>query len=313
MKQKSPLRKRWRPIAAYAVVFVAVSLMLCNLVTDAWVTRYDETAPRDPVSGYLEGMTPRTLGPDDATRAVLFVHGFVGAQSNFNTVPDAAAARGWHVKTMRLPGHGTSPRDFEQTTAEELIAGVHAEIEALNRQFETVVVVAHSLGGALSILAVSEEPVDGLVLCAPYFGLRYNRILGISTDWLIRRAALFIRWVPGRPGNGPVADPEGRKHIDCYGWIPLAGALTALEVKKRVNQPEVLGSLRIPVLAIHSTGDTVTSQPATARAVEKMVHAPVKTYWLERPDHVLFWDYEKEAVQERIIEFIEEIAHHDPD
>ncbi len=175
-------------------------------------------------------MTPRKLGPENSRNAVLFVHGFSGAQSNFNTLPEAVAQAGWYVETLCLPGHGTSPRDFERTSEEDLVKGVRDAIISLKSRYPRVVVVGHSMGGALSTIAAAEEPVDGLVLCAPYFGLHYKRVLGINTEWLARRLALVVRWLPGRPGRGPVARPEGRKHIECYGWVPTAAALTALDI-----------------------------------------------------------------------------------
>ena len=299
--------RRIRPLIAYGVVFVIVALVLFNFITDHRVSRYEANAAREPGTPYLEGMAPRTLGPADADKAVLFVHGFIGAQSNFAQLPDAVAESGWHVETMRLPGHGTSPRDFERTTADELEAGVLDAVRALKADYETVVIVGHSMGGALSTLVAAQEPVDGLVLCAPYFGLTYQRILGINTNWLAKRTALVIRWLPGRPGNGPVAKPSGRAHIDCYGWIPTAGTLTALEVSERANREAVLGTVTGPVFAIHSRNDSVTSHEATAEALKKITSASVQTTWLERSDHVIFWDYEAEQVTKEIVTFLKEL------
>ncbi len=292
---------------AYGIVFVVVSLVLFNFVTDHLVSRYEANAAREPGTPYLEGMAPRSLGPADATKAVLFVHGFIGAQSNFAQLPDTVAESGWHVETLRLPGHGTSPRDFERTTADELEAGVRDAVRALKADYDTVVLVGHSMGGALSTLVAAREPVDGLVLCAPYFGLTYDHLLGIPTDWLAKRLALVVRWLPGRPGNGPVAKPSGRAHIDCYGWIPTAGTLTALEVQERANDAAVLEAVTGPVFAIHSRNDSVTSSEATATALEKMTRASVQTTWLERSDHVIFWDYEAEQVAKEIVTFLKEL------
>lgn len=306
MKAGNKGRKKWRAWLAYGVVFLTVSLLLFNFVTDAMVTRYDATEPRDQSTGLLAGMVPRSLGPVGSQHAVLFVHGFSGAQSNFATLPDAAAEAGWYVETMRLPGHGTSPRDFERITGDELVEGVRDAIVSLKARYTTVIVVSHSMGGALATLAVAQEPVDGLVLCAPYFGLTWNRILGVPTGWLAQRIAPVIRWIPGRPGNGPVAKPEGRKHIQCYGWIPMAAALTALEISNRANAPDVLEAINMPVLAIHSAGDSVTAKAATEKAIGGMTNAQVQSLWLTRSDHVIFWDYDAVAVQERIIEFLRE-------
>ncbi len=305
---KQAKKKHWRPRIAYGIMATIVAVVLFNLVADWLVTRYDAKANRDHKSGILAGASPRILGTKSSERAVLFVHGFIGDQSNFNVLPDAVANAGWYVETLRLPGHGTSPREFERTTADELIAGVREAVLALKEDHETVVVVGHSMGGALSTLVAGEVPVDGLVLCAPYFGLTYNHLLGVDTDWLAHRLATIVRWLPGRPNHGPVAKPEGRAHVQCYGWIPMKGVLTALTLCEQANDATLLTQITAPVLAIHSTGDSVTSYDATQAALEKMTGASTEMHLLEKSDHVIFWDYDEEEVTEAVLGFLEEVA-----
>lgn len=304
---KERLRQRWRRWLAYAFVGGIVGMMLLNLFFDHLVTRYERTASRDPGSPYLQGARPRDLGAPETGRAVLFVHGFIGAQSNFNDLPDRVAAAGWFVRTMRLPGHGTSPRDFERTTADDLVDGVLAELRALKTRFPVVVVVGHSMGGALATLAAAEEPVDGLILCAPFFDLTWNRILWIPTEQVIASLAPVARWVPGRPGGGPVNKKENRRHIDCYRWIPSQGGLAALEVGRRARSPELCRRIKAPLLLIHSRIDSVTSQKASEKLLPAFGSERKEKIWLETSDHVIFWDYEEEAVANAVLAFLQEV------
>lgn len=280
---------------------------LMNLLFDHLVTRYENTAPRDPGSPYLQGSTPRELGPEEAPGAVLFVHGFIGAQSNFNDLPDQVAAAGWFARSMRLPGHGTSPRDLERTTADELIAGVVSEIRTLREGFPTVVVVGHSMGGALSVIAAAREPVDGLILCSPYFELTWSGVFGIPAGRLLESLSPILRWMPARPNGGPVALKENRKFIDYYRWIPVQGALTAWDVGRQARSPEVCGGIEVPLLAIHSRNDTVTSPDATARVLPRFGSETREIIWLEESDHVIFWDYEHEIVASAVLAFLKEV------
>lgn len=304
---------RWRPLLAYGLVSLAVLTTLFNLVADPLVSRYERDAPRDPGSPYLKGMTPRELGPADSTRAVLFVHGFIGGQSNFHDLPDRVAAEGWHVRAMRLPGHGTGPRNFERCSADDMLAGVLAEVRGLKKRFGTVVVVGHSMGGALATLAAAEEPVNGLVLCSPFFGLTLGHELGIPAERIIRTAATVLRWVPGRPGYAPVNKVENRPFVDAYHWIPVQGGLAALTLAERANAPELLGRIQAPLLLIHSRADTVTSPDAAGAALARFGSASKKIIWLEKSDHVIFWDYEESTVVESVLCYLKEVENHDPD
>lgn len=306
-------RYRWRSLLACGFVFLAVMLTVFNLVSDPMVTRYERRAARDPGSPFLKGMSPRTLGSADCGRAVLFIHGFTGGQSNFHDLPDRVAAEGWYVRTMCLPGHGTSPRDFERTSADAMTAGVLEEVRKLKSGFPRVVLVGHSMGGALATLVAAEAEVDGLVLCSPFFGLSLDDTLGISTAGIIRAAATLLRWVPGRPGHGPVNKVENRPFIDAYEWIPSQGGLAALDLCDRANAADVLRRIQAPLLLIHSRADTVTSPRAAEAAVERMASASREIIWLEKSDHVIFWDYEESTVVDSVLRYLKEVEHHDPD
>jgi carboxylesterase len=304
---------RWRPLLAYGFISLVILLTLSNLVMDRLVSGYERNASRDPGSPFLKGMTPREMGPENSTRAVLFVHGFIGAQSNFNDLPDEVAAAGWHVRTIRLPGHGTSPHDHEQTSADAMIAGVLDEVRSLKERFATVVVVAHSLGGALATLAVAEEPVDGLILCSPFFGLSLEHEWGLPAQRMIRSASTVLRWIPGRPGFAPVNKIENRPFVDAYHWISVKGGLTALEVGERARSPEILSRIQTPVLLIHSYGDTVTSPSAAGEALSHWGSDAREFIWLEKSDHVIFWDHDEATVVESVLRYLKEVENHDPD
>ncbi len=66
-----------RPYVLYAVIIVVMLGYGCSLVTDQLVSRYEANTPRD-ADGWLADGGPIYLGPADASRAVLMVHGFSG-------------------------------------------------------------------------------------------------------------------------------------------------------------------------------------------------------------------------------------------
>lgn len=278
---------------AFAALVIVVVVVAVPKVAEGRVKEYDLQAKRDPKTGYLAGMGPRELGPENSPRAVLFVHGFSGSPSNYNDLPDALARDGWRVRCMVTPGHGTSPYDFEATTGDEMLEGVLKELRALKATHEKVVIVGHSLGGALVTLAVAREPVDAAILCAPFFGLTIDETSPISVRQFADVASPWLRWIPRDENSEPVAFAPNRKHINSYKWISGEAGVTALGVGDRVYSEGAIDKMTCPVLLIHSLADHVNSPKASAAAFERFPSVDKRAVWLKKSDHVIFWDYER--------------------
>lgn len=302
----SRLQRMWRlrPLPFYGFVALVVALIFYSFWADRRVTAFDEATPRDPETGIVRGAEPRWLGPEDSPRAALLVHGFIGTPQNYNTLPDAIAARGWRVHAMLLPGHGTTPRDFERTSADDLIDAVRDAVRDLRARHETVVLVGHSMGGAIATLVAAEKAVDGLVLCSPYFRITREPPFGPTLGFWARLFAPAVRWVPGNTGNAPVNQPENKDKVLSYGWVPVRGALAALEIGARVNAPDVAPRVTAPTLLVHSLADTVTHARSAERALGRFSSTAKYAMLLERSDHVIFWDYEARDAEVAILDFL---------
>ncbi len=306
MSAAERLRRIWRlrPLLLYAFITLIVAGLAYSFWADSAVTRTDKATPRDATTGVITGAEPRWLGPEDSTRAVLLVHGFIGTPQNYNTLPDAIAAQGWRVHAMLLPGHGTSPRDFERTSADQLQAGVLEAARALRAKYPTVVLVGHSMGGALVTLAAAHEPVDGLVLCSPFFGLTTERVLGLKVTAWANILAPALRWVPGRYDGAPVNLPENKDKVLSYQWVPTQAALAAFEIGRRANQPAIASAITMPALLIHSTLDKVTAFNSAEGALARFATQEKSTVTLTKSDHVLFWDYEAPETEAAVLKFL---------
>lgn len=300
------LRRLWRlrPLLLYTFMSLVVLGLAYSFWADHAVSQTDKATPRDPKTGIILGAEPRWLGPEDSTRAVLMVHGFIGTPQNYNTLPDAIAAQGWRVHVMLLPGHGTSPRDFERTSADQLQDGVLDAARKLHAKYPTVVLVGHSMGGALVTLAASKEPVDGLILCAPFFGLTTERVLGMEVASWAKLLSPALRWLPGRKNGAPVNMPEHRDKVLSYRWVPTQAALAAFEVGRRANTPEVAQAITMPTLLIHSTLDKVTGFNSSEAALERFATKDKDTVTLTKSNHVIFWDYEAPETEAAVLKFL---------
>ena len=287
---------------------VATSVLGCSMLSERFVTVTDNRAARNRETGILLGAEPRSLGPEDAPGAVLFVHGFLGAGNNFATLPDQVAQAGWRVRVMRLPGHGTSPKDLRETTADDLAGAVALEVRALKARHERVVLVGHSMGGALSVLTAAGDEVDGLVLGAPYFGVTHYWYYVLTPETWTRIASPFMRWLYKGNVVLTVNRREVNRQIVTYRWTPMKAVTVLMEIGHRVNGPGILPAVTCPVLLLHGREDGAAEPAAALAALEKMGSEDRRSVILERSDHQLFWDYDRELVAQETLEFLARVA-----
>lgn len=306
MPEPTRLQRLWRlrPLPFYGFIALVVLLLGYSFWADRRVTANDAATPRDPDTGIMIGAEPRWLGPEDSRRAVLMVHGFIGTPQNYNTLPDAIAARGWRVHAMLLPGHGTTPRNFERTTADELVDAVRDAVAELRAKHETVVLIGHSMGGAIATLIAAEKAIDGLVLCSPYFRLTHEPPFGPSTRFWARLFAPAVRWLPRSPKGAPVNKEENRDKVLSYRWVSTQAGLTAMELGARVNAPDVAARVAAPTLLVHSLADQVTHARAAEQALGRFASTAKYALLLEKSDHVLFWDYEAPDTEAAVLDFL---------
>lgn len=151
-----------------------------------------------------------------ARTAVLFVHGILSTPRFWDDFVAAIPAE-VSVHSLLLPGHGGSVTDFGRAPWGAWRQHVRQSLNALSDTHERVIVVAHSLGTALTInlLSGGEVRADRLLLIAPPLRIRvkpgamlHNMLKGVglaespdelatyygtSQDWRVWR---YIGWIP---------------------------------------------------------------------------------------------------------------------
>jgi pimeloyl-ACP methyl ester carboxylesterase len=100
----------------------------------------------------------RVAGPEDATRPVVFVHGFLVNNELWSGVADALAARGVRSYALDLPlgSHTTALRPEADQTPRGVARMVISFLEAL--ELEDVTLVGNDSGGALSQFLIDTDP-----------------------------------------------------------------------------------------------------------------------------------------------------------
>lgn len=276
----------------------------CSVLAQRW----SNSVPRHADTNVMIGAEELHLGPEDASSAVLLVHGFVGGSNNFAELPQRLAVAGYHVHAMRVAGHGTSPQEQADTSAEELKASVRDAIDSLKNDYERVFVIGHSMGCAISVIETAAAPVDGLVLGAPYFGVTHKWYYGLTPEMWNALTSPIVRWTFKGDPFIRIKRKEVRPQIFSYKWIHSNSQRALIALGKEAREPEVLSKVHHPVLMFVAPDDHA-ADPKRAEAAFEIISSEDKSLVrLMNSDHNVYWDYEREFVNEEILNFLARLS-----
>ena len=142
------------------------------------------------------------------SRVTVLLHGLTASPRTWREFARVRHARGENVLIARLPRHGHRDRmseTLEDLTRDELVAQAARIIDAAHALGEQIVLVGHSLGGALALhLAHRDARVFRAIAIAPFLGIKQ-----LPHDWnafarrLIERMPnRFLYWNPIDKGRG---------------------------------------------------------------------------------------------------------------
>ena len=104
-------------------------------------------------------------------QAALCVHGFPGTPADFRPLGQALHQAGWTVEGVLLPGFGAQIEHVLDYRCEDWLAAVLDALHRLRTGYDRVLLLGHSMGGALALQAAAQVGVDGLILYAPFWKL----------------------------------------------------------------------------------------------------------------------------------------------
>lgn len=229
---------------------------------------------------------------------VLVLHGFTGNPVSMRPIAEAAAAAGHAVEMPRLPGHGTTWQECNQTTWRDWAREAVAAYETLRARTRAQVVVGLSMGGtlALHLAETRGDDLSGVVTINPFLQ---------SDDPRMRFLPLIKLVLPGLPGVGnDIAKPGGNEH--AYPKVPLRALASVLQLQKLVRGN--LAAVSIPALVFTSRQDHVVPPDNGAIAMDGISSTDKEQVWLERSYHVATLDYDADEIIERTLAFTKRVT-----
>lgn len=229
-------------------------------------------------------------------KVAVFLHGFLGGPQQFDFLLPAAQAAGFDTHALLLPGHGGDCRTFFSSSRSHWEAYVQAELDRLREEYESILLVGHSMGGLLSILAALRDTrgICGIFAIALPLHLRVSR-KGMHTNW---------KHVTGL-GKRDAYTEAARTSCSVNGitlWnaprlVPRMIDLSALSRKARRG----LNKLTVPLAILHSQKDEWVSQRSIAAALRSPVQADM--ILLPESSHFLYSENDRAIICDQFVRF----------
>ena len=198
---------------------------------------------------------PFELAPKGSSnKAILLVHGLGDSPYSFSDLAVTYQAKGFHVQTLLLPGHGSKPADLMLPSYQDWQTIVDHYANLLKEEYQEVWLGGFSTGGNLvTIHAMEQGGISGLVLVSPGFQ---------SKAPFLEKFASIASWFT----DGYQAEET---NLARYSSAPLNGAIAYSDSASKVREKLAHTNIEIPTILVLSEADSVVDPFAVKRLFDE--------------------------------------------
>ena len=237
---------------------------------------------------------------------LLMVHGFSDTPQMYRKIAPELASRGYDCSTLLLPGFGKNVEAYAAGRSSEWVAAVDKRLAELHEQYGHVVLVAHSLGGAISINQTLDGDVktDALVLIAPAIEVSNIRSPILPTRFWheFSKYVLPFSTITYSPFDMDAKDPseQDRPLRNRFSPRTVVDETFLLTDKNRGRA----GEIRCPTLVFNAVQDQVVDSPAIDLFFKECGASQKEIVHLSESGHMVPVDLEWKTVVAKIHAFL---------
>jgi carboxylesterase len=251
---------------------------------------------------------PFYLEPEGgAKEAFLLLHGLGGGVYEMRPLAEELLKQGAAVAGFNYPGHDAPAPRMPASTWQQWYEKVEEQYLKLVETHEKVSIIGFSTGCMLALhLAATygaTRPVNQLVLISPFLKVRMEWYYLLQPERYVRAFGNVIRQIPR--WRLPISDPEMHDialQAAYFKTFNIPSVRSALELIKLVDGE--IEQVHCRTLIIQSTSDRVVCSTGAQILMERLGSSDKEVLWLEKSDHVILLDREREAVTARILSFV---------
>jgi carboxylesterase len=225
---------------------------------------------------------------------ILLLHGLSGTPAEVEPLGNYLAEKGYSVLGPWLKGHDTNPKDLAKTTWQDWAQSAKEAYDHLQQSCSKVFVGGLSMGADQALHLAARVPMAGIIsMAAPVriFDFRFN---GIA----------FFRFLQWRTSNltGGILDPQSPPHLT----YPYVATQSLYELKKLMDLVRSeLPRITVPALVIQGRKDSMVPPPNGDLVYQALGSSIKHLLYLERSDHVVTMDYDKQTLFEKVFKFVQ--------
>ncbi len=224
----------------------------------------------------------------------LLIHGLNDSPFVWHDVTERLVQRGYDVRAILLPGHGTTPEDMLKVSYRDWLKHSRMHLQRWATDDVPIYLGGFSLGGIIAtILSLENAKVQGLFLFSPAYHSRLNHLL--------RWASIYKHFKPWIFGGMILEDNPAK-----YNSIPVNSGAQYYKTTRFLKNSWRDRQLNVPSLVVVSVNDSVVDidyvrEVFSRRFVHPKRRVIVYSPGSERPKHAFEIIRNSEILDRRIL------------